>query len=333
MKTLTFFPKTLSSIDLELYGNCPLRWFRERCQYYRVSSFNINLSAGDAFAKGLDIVRKSYYNNRLPEREAIEKGKYYAIDLLQEAIDGIDDYQVDGYKTPARIGAAIEKLFEEYPLDGSTFTPSFVNEREVASEVTLEMELPYKNPDTERYLTYKGRLDFLGYENDRLVVVDDKLSDRSIKPELFLTDGKSLGYALLVKDKYGVLPYKVVINRAIILKNETRIEPIIINITPNLFNAYCLSFQDKIDNMIKCYNNYKDNPDVPNYTHFQPTFSGGCTAYFRPCPYVVGCTLGDEYLSSTKAQLIFDKESKRELLLEDFLQTPAGTRNAQKLLS
>ncbi|MGH8710169.1 MAG: hypothetical protein ACREVA_02440, partial [Burkholderiales bacterium] len=274
---------------------------------------NIDLLAGIAFAEGLACSRKGYYEQRLSEVDAIAKGKEVTTNLMHEA----DAIYGDELKTPARLGLALEIYFQEFPISQDSLVPTYIGTNR-AIECTFSIPiLDYKHPETGKPLYFKGRLDMLCTEHNRLVQVDDKTS-KSIFHNIgtmLSTSSQFYGYNYLIEQTIGKSVVETVINQIALQKNQVTVERCYIPFSMYLYKIWKEQFYNTISEMLHLYHEQMQGEPVEKIPR---SFGSGCTMYYKPCPYMDGCKDGDQMLELLP-QKIWNYELKQELDLTTHL--------------
>lgn len=318
MTAPTLFPLIISNTDLSTWSNCELRFFRERCQNYRKSSFNIDLSAGGCFAKGLETVRKMYYNEKLSAETAVETGYHTVIDDLHElmAKAGAD---TEVLKSPERMGLALKEYFRRFPLDMEEVVPAELEDGNYAIEHKMTAELPILHPELNIPLIFKGKLDMFAKAMGRTYIVDEKTTKAITgnTADLLATSGQFLGYAWLARQK-GIVVVGAKIRKVAIQVKEIKVEEFEVPITDYMIDLWYKATLSKVQTMVDKYKETMQGTDFKE--HFIPDYQHGCTSFFKPCPFQDGCKskYGESFIETNFSQLVWDSESRQEIPLADY---------------
>lgn len=313
----TLFPIVLSNTDMSLWSQCKLRWFRERCQHLRKpNEKNIDLAAGGAFAKGMELVRKAFYQDKLPSSEAIQIGYDEILKSMHES--GNND---DSLKSPERMALALVEYFKEFPLENEEVVPSLLEDGTYAVEHKFTIELPIYHPELKIPLIFKGKLDMLATSMGRTYIVDEKTTKaiKSNEADLLATSGQFIGYAWLAR-KLGTPVVGVKVRKVAIQVREIKIKEFEVPITDYMIDLWEAAFFKKVQEMVDDYESTVAGGDFKSI--FTPDFGLGCTAYYRPCQYTAGCTskYGENFLANEFSQIVWDYNAKEEKSLAEFKQ-------------
>ena len=136
---------------------------------------SIDLHAGGAFAKGIEIARRCYYANALKVEHAIEAGR-------QALVHAYGDFPCPptSNKTRAAMEGALYYYFERWPLDApDALRPIMMPDGSLSVEQHFSVPIPILHPLTLEPLRYEGRIDMLAEDEDGdLWVVDEKTTGK-----------------------------------------------------------------------------------------------------------------------------------------------------------
>lgn len=136
---------------------------------------SVHLTAGAAFAKGLEVTRKRYFDHGEPFDIAIAKG---AAALITEygRFEPHPHYdRKDVYRTLGAMG----HYFIEWPIDKiiTPYKPQGADRHCI--EFSFAAPTGVKHPQSGELLIYAGRFDFIGTYQDSLIIgVDDKTASQ-----------------------------------------------------------------------------------------------------------------------------------------------------------
>lgn len=336
---ITLFPEVLStSRDIELFSQCPYKWFVMRCQRISKYIYNNDLEAGREFAEAMEITRVAYYKSNLSQRQAIELGKKSILENFG-ATYAEAQYQ-DNLKTPEKLAEVFERMFEENPLDSDAIVPFEMADGSLSIEQDFSVELPFTHPETGKPLVLKCVLDMLGTKNNTVYVVDEKttksvLADSIKQTDLLRTQNQFVQYVTVAnmnKEKFGGLEVTHVrINKCVIKKSYKKGEEVV---QPYEF-AVDIWFQKEwwnnllylVADMLSKYKQYKNikktillckvperKAELEDTIIFPRAYGTACTTFFRPCSLSYHCTSGnaqDLFLEGYQ-QIVCDSRTKYE---------------------
>lgn len=167
------FPQVIDSTIRSDFVSCPTKAYYSFYRKLGPPEPSIDLIAGGAFARGLEVTRKLYYGEKLPFPEALESGMFEAIAYYTQELgsSSIPDFKL--HKAPDRVVLALASYFEQYPVDTDHIQP-YMTELGPSVEFTFSIPLPFIHPETNEPLLYAGRFDMVGLYNGQLIGVDEK---------------------------------------------------------------------------------------------------------------------------------------------------------------
>lgn len=166
------FPPVIDNSMRVAFVACPHKFFRSFIEGWQLQVPNVHLHAGRAYARGLEVARREFYENQKPAEDAITAG-YRA--LLEDYGDFVPPSNSN--KTAERMAGALLSYFQTYPLDEDRIRP-FMHDGKAAVEFNFALPLPINNPDTGEPLLYSGRFDMLAQDGDVLYIEDDKTASQ-----------------------------------------------------------------------------------------------------------------------------------------------------------
>lgn len=136
-----------------------------------VGQTKVDLHAGKAFAKAMQVMRHSYYFGKMPDYEALAAG----IKALYEAY-GDFPCPKDSNKSADRMAGALTYFVERNPLNESDLRPIELPNGKVGLEVGFQIETNVIHPITEKPIVYGGRMDMLAVSEKKgnVWIVDEK---------------------------------------------------------------------------------------------------------------------------------------------------------------
>ena len=171
----TEFPEVLDSSIIASFRSCPQKANWEYFDHYKPLTVNIHLHAGACFARGLEVVRRAYFEQGMSEDTAIGEG-------LKALLEAWGDYPETGdtAKSLDRMLGALEYYFsdEAYPLHREPFAPIMLPSGSRAIEFSFAQPLPIPHPVTGNPLIYCGRFDQIVEGPGGCFGEDDKTTSR-----------------------------------------------------------------------------------------------------------------------------------------------------------
>lgn len=167
--TRPMFPHTWDSTMLEAFRSCPEKMRRTYVDHWKPKSDSVHLVAGGAFAKGIEVARKSFYDAGAGREDAEAMG-------LASLMHAYGDFQCppDSAKSLERTAGALEFYFSQYPLGDDGLTPVKFPDGRNAIEFSFAEPLEIAHPITGDPILYTGRMDMVGEFAGGIYAVDEK---------------------------------------------------------------------------------------------------------------------------------------------------------------
>jgi hypothetical protein len=166
------FPEVIDNTIRSTWRKCPQQWRRAHSNQLRLRGMgNIHLTAGGAFARGLEVARRAFYETKL----SVSESEALGLEALRTPYGPVDFPPTkNGDKSLAGVERAFESYMLEYPLGMDRIKPLISNDGKAAVEFTFAIPIEIKHPVTGNPILYAGRFDMFGLLNDTLFVVDEK---------------------------------------------------------------------------------------------------------------------------------------------------------------
>ena len=163
------FPHTFDSTMLAAFASCPQKMFRTYVEHWKPKAESVHLVAGGAFAKGIEVARKAFYEQGQSKEEAEALG-------LAALIFAYGDFEcpADSAKSLERTVGALEFYYASYPFGECGLTPIKFPDGRWAIEFSFAEPLDIAHPVTGDPILYTGRLDCIGEFAGGIYGVDEK---------------------------------------------------------------------------------------------------------------------------------------------------------------
>lgn len=162
------FPSVIDNTMRATFVSCPKQFWWRFLRHLQIADININLHAGGAFAKAMEVTRREFYDNGCTPDVAIGRG----LKALCEYWGNYDPGE-NTPKTFDRMCGALEFYFANYPLEFDRITP-VKTPTGGAIEFNFVLPIDVKHPVTGDPILYSGRFDMLGQRDSGIFVVDEK---------------------------------------------------------------------------------------------------------------------------------------------------------------
>lgn len=167
--TKPMFPHAIDSTMLATFRSCPQKFYRQYLQHWKPKAESVHLVAGGAFATGIEVARRAFYENGATREEAEAAG-------LHELLLHYGDFECpsDSAKSPERMAGALEFYFANYPLGDDGMDPVRFANGKRGIEFSFATPLPFNHPVTGDPILYTGRADMIAEFANGVYVVDEK---------------------------------------------------------------------------------------------------------------------------------------------------------------
>ena len=154
---------------LGAFRSCPQKLYRSYIEHWKPKTESVHLIAGGAFAKGIEVARKAYYEQGASEADAIATG-------LHALLVAYGDFETpaDSAKSATRMAGALEFYFENYPLDNASAVPVKFETGKLAIEFSFAEPLDIVHPISGDPILYTGRADMIAEFCGGNYCVDEK---------------------------------------------------------------------------------------------------------------------------------------------------------------
>ncbi len=212
--TRPHFPHAVDSTLISTFRSCPQKFFRSYLEHWKAKGESVHLVAGSAFAKGLEVARKAFFEEGRSADESIALG----VGALMEAY-GDFECPPDSGKSLERTAGAFEFYFTQYPLEKDK--PLTLANGARAIEFSFAEPLPIKHPETGDPLIYCGRSDMVTEFAGGNYILDDKTTSQlgASWARQWELRSQFTGYAWACK-KAGVDPKGALVRGVSILKTK-----------------------------------------------------------------------------------------------------------------
>jgi PD-(D/E)XK nuclease superfamily protein len=275
------FPLALDSTMISAFRSCPQKFFREYLEHWKPKEPSVPLHAGSAYAKGLEVARRAYYE----QGHSIQDAEALGLEALIKAYGDFDPG--DSPKSLGRMAGALEFYFSQYPLDQDAATPLLLGPGERrAIEFSFAIPLPIPHPETGDPILYCGRCDMLVDFANGLYGLDDKTTS-SLGPQWakqWQLRSQFIGYCWSA-GQAGIDLSGFLIRGVSILKTKYDTQQAMINISPFLIERWYKQLLTDINQMLEMWWTFNNSGDS---SAFNFNLDHACTEY-GGCPFVRVC--------------------------------------------
>jgi len=196
--TRPIFPHCVDSTMLSAFRSCPQSMFRSYLEHWKPKAESVHLIAGGAFAKGVEVARKVYWEGLVPQYSSaqsaetglwsthfdgelfVESAKGDSVLAVSEGLHALlvayGDFECppESAKSCERMCGALEYYFENYPLGHDGCSPILLPDGRRAIEFSFAEPLDIAHPVTGDPILYTGRSDMIANFAGGIYIEDDK---------------------------------------------------------------------------------------------------------------------------------------------------------------
>lgn len=188
------FPSYVDSSMLACYKSCPQKFFRTYVQHWKPKGLSVHLTAGKAFARGLEVARKVFYEGRyeavtvvkqpdgteLIGKALIEGPPFDSEFAISEGLKALSiaygDFEApaDSAKSLERMMGAFEFYWDNYPLrQDDENAPLLMPSGKRAIEFSFSEPIDVRHPNGDPIL-YVGKMDAIYRYAGDAYIIDEK---------------------------------------------------------------------------------------------------------------------------------------------------------------
>lgn len=162
------FPDFFDSSMMGSFKSCPEKFRKEYIEHWKPKAQSVHLHAGGAFAKGLEVARRAFYDEQLDSESAIAEG----LSALLTAY-GSFECPEDSAKSASRMAGAFEYYFSQYGLSHDEH-PITLPGGKKGIEFSFAHPIDILHPVTGNPLLYVGRMDAIYNTMGGVFIIDEK---------------------------------------------------------------------------------------------------------------------------------------------------------------
>lgn len=294
------FPEVLDATMLASY-RCPRRFFYAHVHRYgSPGGKSIHLIAGGAYAKGLEVARLAYMNDKDPG-ECLLLGIDALIREYGDAQPGETSKSLD------RMVGALEFYFDQYPLNTDPARIAVIA-GSPAVEWSFALPLPFNHPVSGNPLLYTGRTDALMDFAGGLYGLDDKTTSQlgTSWPKQWTLRSQFTGYAWAARE-LGIPLAGTLVRGVSILKTKYDTAQAIVNQPPWKIDQWVGHRDTVIHHMLHDWRNLTSGAQPEAALDETCNEYGGCM-FKQVCE--VPPTVRDSWLATNYEEVIWNPLAK-----------------------
>lgn len=270
------FPTLIDNTMREQFFTCPTKFFRSSIQKLSPLHTSEHLHFGGAFATGLEVLRKSFFDSGLSQEASLFAG-IEAATLYYGAFQPPEK----SLKTYERLVGGLIAYADRYPLATDHIQPARAPDGKARVEFTFALPIPgTAHPVTGEPILYGGRFDMVGLFNGTLFGLDDKTTSR-LGPSWnrqWALNSQITGYCWAARE-LGLNLSGMVMRGQSILANGYEFAEVIEYRPEWKIDRWLAQLQRDVTRMCEAYRTFT----------YDMALGSACTAY-SGCPFVRLCT-------------------------------------------
>jgi len=301
------FPEVIDSSILADFKACPWKCKLSYIDQWKPRGKNTHLHAGGAFARGLEVARRGFYEQGLSAEDCEALGVQALLQFYGDHVP--PDYGSAANKTALRMAGALEYYFAQYPLNHQTAYPIIMPGGVRGIEFSFANPLPINHPDTGQPLMYCGRADGIFQYSGGNYIFDDKTASQlgATWAKQWKLRSQFSGYCWAAQQS-GIKVDGVLVRGVSILKGGYGTLEDMSFRSEYLLRTWYEETLDWIDKMLHCYKTGR----------WQHTFDHACSD-FGGCGFQDSCDMEDQvsWLERSHERKHWDPVTRTETLLEE----------------
>lgn len=329
------FPHAVDSTIMAAFRSCPQKLLRTYIEHWKPMNESVHLVAGGAFAKGLEVARKAYFEGefRIPkisevfneETKVMDRKVEWEVTMMQPGLKAAaeaaglqallityGDFECpsDSAKSIERTAGALEFYYSSYPFDEDTKTPLKLANGRSGIEFSFATPLDVRHPVTGDPILYTGRADMLCDFAGGIYVLDDKTTTSlgASWGRQWEMRGQFTGY-IWSAQQAGIDAAGAIVRGVSILKTKYDTQEVLTNRAPFELKRWLYQTERDLERMIQCWES----------GWWDYALDAACAEY-GGCSMVSICKSEnpDSWLPMRFEKRVWDPLARRELSVEEW---------------
>ena len=167
------FPTWVDNTLLKAFRSCDRKAYWEGFRKQTLKGGNVHLHAGGAFAHGLEVARRAFFEQGVAHDDAVALG----LEALIKAY-GTFETPDSSAKSWERMSGALDFYFQEWPMNTDAVQPLTIEGKRTV-EFSFSTAIPgTHHPSTGEPILYAGRTDMIGAYEGANFIVDEKTTSQ-----------------------------------------------------------------------------------------------------------------------------------------------------------
>lgn len=307
------FPPALDNTMVSAFRACPKKFFWRHIEHLQRGETSIHLVSGGAFAKGLEVTRKCYFDHGMDFETSLAKGAA-ALIFAYNTTDPIPKYAA---KSVWGMVGALAYYFEVWPINRiiQPYRPAEGQKHTIEWNFAIPIPGCF-HPDTGKPLLYCGRFDMVGlHENSVLLGEDDKTTSQ-LGDQWFnrwRIPNQILGYMWGARE-FGMNLGGFNVRGVSLLKNGYNHAETMMLINEWQIERFLFNLKRTVNRMIEVYTHFKQSEGHRNASGvFEMNMDSACSAY-GGCDFLNLCEAHDPepFIEPNYVKIIWNPLASRD---------------------
>lgn len=208
------FPQVVDNTALAEFADCEKLFYFDQIRRIRPKGQSIHLDWGAAFAKGLETMRRAFYEEGKSQEDAEAIGAAAALSVFQSV------NPTDTNKDITALLRALEAYGDQWPFETDPLQPADLSGK-LGIEFNFAVPLPVNHPETGDPILFAGRADMLGslQGQNSLFITDEKTKERQSYNPLYELRSQFMAYSWAAR-QYGHNVAGCIIREVIVHKGD-----------------------------------------------------------------------------------------------------------------
>lgn len=299
------FPIAIDNTILGTFRSCPVKAFRSYFEHWKPATESVHLIAGGAFAEGIEVARRAFYEHSADPSDAVASG-------MRALLLKYGDFECppESAKSPERTAGALEFYFANYPLGADAAVPITWSDGRRGIEFSFAQPLPIAHPITGDPILYTGRADMIADMGGGVYIYDEKTASSlgASWAKQWEMSSQFTGYSWAAR-QVGIPAKGVVVRGVSILKTKYETQQAISFRTDYEVDRWVEQTCRDVERMIHCWQE----------GYWDWNLGHACSEY-GGCSFIPICKSPDPetWLNTYFVKRVWDPLARRELTVEEY---------------
>jgi len=251
------FPHAVDSTILAAFRSCPQKAYQTYVRHWKPKAESVHLVAGGAFAKGIEVARREYFEGSPPGCQFPNGREVAEAAGMRALLEAYGDFECppDSAKSCDRTAGALEFYFDRYPLGEDGMVPITWGDGRRGIEFSFALPIPgTEHPTSGAPILYTGRADMIADFAGGVYIVDEKTTSQlgATWPNQWELRSQFTGYCWAARE-HGIAVDGAVVRGISILKTKYDTAHTLTRRPAWEVDRWLLQVQRDLARMIQCW--------------------------------------------------------------------------------